>query len=115
MQPQLVQELTLLGYDCFSWLAFRLLGNFPQKKNHGSSDQIDATNAVAVSKERHMNAKSNYVEPCLDDLAAELTDAAYQVALHHGVAGAAVDLELDLWHTLDDKVREWKQDLPPCR
>jgi hypothetical protein len=61
------------------------------------------------------NSKSRYQEAFLEELAAELTDAAYQVALHHGVVGASVDLELALWHTLGDKVREWKQDLPPCQ
>jgi len=61
------------------------------------------------------NSTSENQEACLEELAAELTDAAYRVALQHGVAGASVDLELALWHRLGDKVREWKQDLPPCR
>jgi hypothetical protein len=47
----------------------------------------------------------------LENLAAELTLAAYGVALRHGTAGTWVDLELDLWKALADTVkargREW--------
>lgn len=50
-------------------------------------------------------------ETLLENFAAELTEAAYLAALRHGVAGSWVDLELDLWHVLADKVRmrgrEW--------
>jgi hypothetical protein len=39
--------------------------------------------------------------PCRDEeVLAELTDAAYQVALAHGARGSFVDLELDLWRSL---------------
>jgi hypothetical protein len=31
---------------------------------------------------------------------AELTDAAYRVALRHGFKGSFIDVELDLWKTL---------------
>ena len=34
------------------------------------------------------------------DLPAELTDAAYQVALEHGFRGSFLDLRLDLWKAL---------------
>jgi hypothetical protein len=39
--------------------------------------------------------------------AAELTNAAYRVALQHGIAGSWVDLELDLWKALAETVQEW--------
>jgi hypothetical protein len=45
----------------------------------------------------------------VENLAAELTDAAYPVALRHGVAGSSIDLELDLWKALGDTVQRWKQ------
>jgi hypothetical protein len=35
-----------------------------------------------------------------EELLAELTDAAYRVALRKGVEGAFIDLELDLWRAL---------------
>jgi hypothetical protein len=41
----------------------------------------------------------------VDNLAAELTDAAYPVALRHGVAGSSIDLELDLWKAIGEKLR----------
>ncbi len=43
----------------------------------------------------------------LQDFAAELTDTAYHVALDHGVVGSSVDLQLNLWHALDDAIRKW--------
>ena len=49
----------------------------------------------------------------LENLAAGLTDAAYPVALRHGVAGSSIDLELDLWKALRETVQRWK--LHPSR
>ena len=43
----------------------------------------------------------------LDAFAAELTRAAYQVALRHGAASRWLDLELDLWQALADTVQKW--------
>jgi hypothetical protein len=43
----------------------------------------------------------------LEIFAAELTFAAYGVALRHGAAGTWVDLELDLWKALADTVKKW--------
>ena len=39
--------------------------------------------------------------------AAELTNAAYRVVLQQGMAGSWVDLELDLWKVLAERVQEW--------
>jgi hypothetical protein len=52
----------------------------------------------------------------LDNFAAELTRAAYHVALQHGPAGRWLDLELDLWQALADTVKEWglKSPLANC-
>jgi hypothetical protein len=54
-----------------------------------------------------------YSEPeaGLDKFAAELTEAAYRVALRHGVNGSWLDLELDLWHTLTDALRNKRHEL----
>jgi len=43
----------------------------------------------------------------LDAFAAELTVAAYHVALRHSVGVRWVDLELDLWRALTDTVKTW--------
>ena len=51
----------------------------------------------------------------LESFAAELTEAAYRVALRHGVGGSWVDLELDLWQVLGDSVQKWGRELPRCR
>jgi hypothetical protein len=51
----------------------------------------------------------------LENFAAELTDAAYGVALRHGIVGSSVDLELDLWHVLANTVQQWGRQLPLCR
>jgi hypothetical protein len=47
----------------------------------------------------------------LGNFAGELTDAAYHVALRHGVTGLAIDLELDLWHAIGETVRKWEQEI----
>jgi hypothetical protein len=51
----------------------------------------------------------------LENLAAELTLAAYRVALRTRTAGTWLDLELDLWRTLADTARTCGQELPRCR
>jgi hypothetical protein len=42
----------------------------------------------------------------LDTFAAELTDAAYPIALKYGVIGSSLDLELEIWKTLTELVRK---------
>jgi hypothetical protein len=44
------------------------------------------------------------------DLVAELTAAAYVVALRHGVGGAWLDLELELWQSLTDAASKWHRE-----
>ena len=46
----------------------------------------------------------------LDSLVAELTEAAYPVALRHGGRGSWVDLELDLWKALGQAMQKWKRE-----
>ena len=43
----------------------------------------------------------------LEAFAAELTHAAYRVALRTGTQGTWLDLELDLWRALADTVKTW--------
>jgi hypothetical protein len=49
----------------------------------------------------------------LDRLAAELTDAAYPVALKYGVSGSSIDLELEIWRALTELVRRRGRELLP--
>ena len=42
----------------------------------------------------------------LENLAAELTDAAYFVALQHAVGANWLDLELDLWKAMTKSVKK---------
>jgi len=51
----------------------------------------------------------------LESFAAELTVAAYRVALRTRTQGTWLDLELDLWRALADTVETWERDLPGCR
>jgi len=39
-------------------------------------------------------------EPLTEGFLAELTDAAYRVALRHGIKGSFVDVEFGLWQAL---------------
>src|SRR5271170_5399151 len=47
----------------------------------------------------------------LDTFAAELTDAAYPVALKYGVIGSSLDLELEIWKRITELVRKRGRDL----
>lgn len=47
----------------------------------------------------------------LDMLAAELTDAAYPVALRYRNSGSSLDLELDIWRAVTERVRSRGQEL----
>jgi hypothetical protein len=48
----------------------------------------------------------------LEGFAAELTSAAYAVALRHGVEAKWLDLELELWEALKEMVKKRGQELP---
>jgi hypothetical protein len=50
-----------------------------------------------------------------EGFAAELTLAAYRVALETRTRGTWLDLELDLWRALADTVKTWGRELPRCR
>ncbi len=46
----------------------------------------------------------------LENVAAELTEAAYPVALNYGVAGSSIDLELELWRVFVETIKRWRRD-----
>jgi hypothetical protein len=48
----------------------------------------------------------------LENFAAEVTSAAYAVALRHGVEDKWLDLQLELWEALKETVKKWKQEPP---
>ena len=48
----------------------------------------------------------------LENFAAEVTSAAYAVALRHGVEDKWLDLELELWEALKETVKKWRQEPP---
>jgi len=54
-------------------------------------------------------------EALLESLAAELSLAAYRVALRTRTRGTWLDLELDLWRALADAAKTWGAELPRCR
>ncbi len=47
----------------------------------------------------HTAETVNEQDESLDTFAAELTDAAYPIALKYGVSGSSLDLELEIWKT----------------
>ena len=51
----------------------------------------------------------------LESLAAELTLAAYRVALRTRTGGTWLDLQLDLWRALADTTKTWERELPLCQ
>ena len=50
-----------------------------------------------------------------EGFAAELTLAAYRVALETRTRGTWLDLELDLWRALADTVKTWGRESSRCR
>ncbi len=42
----------------------------------------------------------------LDNLAGELTETAYEVALHHGLGSSWLDVELELWAALTQAIKQ---------
>jgi hypothetical protein len=50
----------------------------------------------------------------LETFAAELTFAAYHVALRTGTQGTWLDLQLDLWKALAETVRTWDEGIAPA-
>ena len=48
----------------------------------------------------------------LETFAAELTNAAYAIALRHRTGGSWVDLELALWRVLAETVIKWELAMP---
>ncbi len=50
--------------------------------------------------------------PNLESLVAELTEAAYPVALRHRGPGGWIDLELDLWKALEQALSKWQRQRP---
>ena len=51
-------------------------------------------------------------EVSLECLAANLTEAAFPVALRHGVQGSWLDLRLELWKTMSETVNKTKRRVP---
>jgi hypothetical protein len=73
---------------------------------------ITVTCAKHNAPTRRQSINSNNMTSCdwdtlLVAFAAELTNAAYRVALQHGLADSWIDLELELWKVLSEMVREW--------
>jgi hypothetical protein len=51
-------------------------------------------------------------EAFLDNVTAELTEAAYLVALRHSGEGSWIDLKLDLWNVLATAVHKLRRQVP---
>ena len=49
----------------------------------------------------------------LENFAAELTSAAYSVALRNGMNGSWLKVELGLWRALAQTVKKWAREWPP--
>ena len=49
----------------------------------------------------------------LENFAAELTIAAYSVALRNGMNGSWLKMELGLWRALAETVKKWAREWPP--
>jgi len=50
----------------------------------------------------------------LENFAAELTSAAYPLALRHGMCVSWIKVELGLWRALAETVKKWARERPPA-
>ena len=50
----------------------------------------------------------------VENFAAELTNAAYSLALQHGLSGSWIKVELGLWRALAATVNKWAREWPPA-
>jgi hypothetical protein len=50
----------------------------------------------------------------LENFAAELANAAYRLALRHGIRGSWIQLELGFWRALAEAVQKWTRQWPPA-
>jgi hypothetical protein len=48
----------------------------------------------------------------LENLGAQLTEAAYPVLLRHGAIDNWLDLKLELWRVLKETVKKWDEEWP---
>jgi hypothetical protein len=53
-------------------------------------------------------------ESRIENFAAELTSAAYALALQDGLRGSWIKVELDLWKALAQTVKKWARERPPA-
>jgi hypothetical protein len=51
-------------------------------------------------------------ETLLENFAAELTNAAYPIALRRGMTGSWINVELGLWRVLVETVKKWAREWP---
>lgn len=61
---------------------------------------------------RDPQAVTNGADDCrceVQDIAAELTAAAYPLALQHKPGERWLDLQLDLWHAMQRTLEKWQQ------
>ena len=59
----------------------------------------------------HVNTATHPWSGLMEIIAAELTEAAYPVALRHGTVDSWVDLELELWKVLSERLQRVGQGL----
>jgi carbon storage regulator len=62
-----------------------------------------------IDADRSDVAEADATPDLLDAYAAELSDAACQIALRHGLTESWIDLELGLWRAMATKVKSWSR------
>jgi hypothetical protein len=90
--------LIATGVLLFVVLRRRSEGNRVAKR---LADYIHREQALAAR-----DAASRKRGAALENVAAELTDAAYQIALRDAAGRSSVDLEVDLWRVLTDTLKQ---------
>ena len=73
-------------------------------------EEIENTCANLIgTKGRIMTRELANQRPSFDDFVADLTEAAYPIALRHKGGERWLDLELDLWRAMAQTVKKWEQ------
>jgi hypothetical protein len=87
----------------------RLKGDWPATREVAGRTKTMLFEKRISMNEKHRTRRNR--DALLENFAAELTDAAYPIALKHGVRGSSLDLELEMWKKLSEVVRSHRRDL----
>lgn len=109
----LLGGLNQIAFPAAFWVALLDSANqsvYPIGVSHSSPSA--KRNSIMNMTKRARESMPRQTGETFENFVAELTDAAYQVALRHGAGEMWLDLELSLWKALSETIEKWGPDSP---